>query len=293
MDIRVNDNDVAKEESRCFVCDAQVRGRYYTLATCRTQNSQARVIEKLGELVGERYMVVISEDDVICRSCAVLVNNLDRLETEMRNVRNHVLRFLERKYFLEDGELRGNSDRPKPCQPPQITKSNAREVTNCCARQSEIDLETYYSKNKQIRKRSHSWLQCDKCKYTTHLNSFMMHHLRDHVKQKTSCDVRCELCVNQEETVHHCADTNKSSNKENERDNSDTLARNDSMEASSIEKRMQSVLLPAQTPPPAMSLASNDHVYISSILPARGIQRDQILCKRRKQSPEVKVEDRR
>jgi len=50
----MSDNNVSKEESRCFVCDAEVRGRYYALATCRTQNSQARVIEKLGELVGER-----------------------------------------------------------------------------------------------------------------------------------------------------------------------------------------------------------------------------------------------
>jgi len=162
-------------------------------------------------------MVVISEDDVICRSCAILVNTLDRLETEMRNIRNHILRFLERKYFLEDGELRGNSDRPKPCQPPQITKSNAKEIISYCTKQSEIDLETY-SKDKKIRKRSHSWLQCDKCKYTAHLNSFMIHHLRDHVKRKVSCD-RCGLCVadNQEETMHHCADTNKLSNTENER----------------------------------------------------------------------------
>lgn len=45
-------NDV-KKHLRCFVCDAEVLGRSYTLATCRTQNSRTRVIEKLGELVGE------------------------------------------------------------------------------------------------------------------------------------------------------------------------------------------------------------------------------------------------
>lgn len=42
-----------KEQSRCFVCDAEVLGRFYALATCRTQSSRTRVIEKLGELVGE------------------------------------------------------------------------------------------------------------------------------------------------------------------------------------------------------------------------------------------------
>jgi hypothetical protein len=43
------------EELRCFVCDIVVSGRYYTLATCRTQSTQVRLIEKLGQLVGERY----------------------------------------------------------------------------------------------------------------------------------------------------------------------------------------------------------------------------------------------
>ena len=39
---------------RCFVCDAKVEGRRYALATCKTQASRSRIIEKLGELVGER-----------------------------------------------------------------------------------------------------------------------------------------------------------------------------------------------------------------------------------------------
>jgi hypothetical protein len=46
---------VSGEQSRCFVCDVTVAGRYYTLATCRTQSTKVRLIEKLGQLVGERY----------------------------------------------------------------------------------------------------------------------------------------------------------------------------------------------------------------------------------------------
>lgn len=168
-------------------------------------------------------MVVISEDDVICRSCAILINTLDRLETEMRNVRDHVLRFLEQKYSLEDGELRGGGDKPKPCQPPQITKSSTKEITDYSCKQNEIDLETEGKKNSieedsKIQKNSHSWLQCDKCKYTTRLNSFMMYHLRDHAKQRAFCD-KCGLCIseNQQDTRHSCIKTSKSRNKENEK----------------------------------------------------------------------------
>lgn len=60
-------------------------------------------------------MVVITEDDVICRSCANLMNTLDRLEVEMGSVRRVVLRFLERKYSLDEGELlQQTSSSPTP-----------------------------------------------------------------------------------------------------------------------------------------------------------------------------------
>ncbi|XP_025154829.1 uncharacterized protein LOC105181379 [Harpegnathos saltator] len=196
-----NDEGIKKEQLRCFVCDINVQGRYYYLATCRTQSSRSKVIEILGELVGERYMVVISEDDVICRSCASHINTLDRLEMEMRNVRNHVLRFLERKYCLEEGELLGNSDRPKPSHPPQITKCNTTEIIDSCIKRNNVDSEIYlYNRNQekeqQQLKQSHARLQCDKCKYTTNLNSFMMHHIRDYMKQKIFCN-KCGLCASE------------------------------------------------------------------------------------------------
>ena len=49
---------VSDEVLRCFVCDVTVTGRYYTLATCRTQSTKIRLIEKLGQLVGERYVIL-------------------------------------------------------------------------------------------------------------------------------------------------------------------------------------------------------------------------------------------
>lgn len=168
---------------------------------------------------------MISEDDVICRNCAILINRLDRLEVEMRNGRDHVLRFLEKKYSLEDGELRYNGDRPKLCQPPQITKSSTKDIVDYCDKQNKIDLETekrksIYLENTKIQKNFHSWLQCDKCKYTTRLNSFMMYHLRDHVKQRKFCD-KCGLCISknqrEQDARHSCIKTNKSGNKENEK----------------------------------------------------------------------------
>lgn len=154
-------------------------------------------------------MVVISEDDVICRSCGILINTLDRLEMEMRKTRDHILRFLEQKYSLEDGELRG--DKPKPCQPPQITRSGVKDTSDYCKLWNESPTDS-----KRTPKRSHSWLQCDKCKYITHLNSFMMHHVRDRIEQKLFCDNCGHSSENQQDKRHICNKADKSRNKENE-----------------------------------------------------------------------------
>lgn len=66
-------------------------------------------------------MVVISEDDIICRSCHTMLNNLDRLEKEMSSVRSVILRFLEKKYELEEGELANSKVvLPPPSTPDAI-----------------------------------------------------------------------------------------------------------------------------------------------------------------------------
>lgn len=161
-------------------------------------------------------MFVISEDDVICRGCATLINTFDRMEIEMRDIRDNVLRFIKLKYALTDGDLQDSNNRPKPCQPPQITRSNVKETTSYCTEQNEIDLETY-SKDQKQKEKSPSWLQCDKCKYTTQSNSFMMNHLRDHVKQKMFCDTCGSYIPANQKKRHNCTRINELENKENKK----------------------------------------------------------------------------
>lgn len=47
-------SDVEEVQLQCFVCDTKVTGRFYNLATCKTQHSQTKIVEKLGDLVGEK-----------------------------------------------------------------------------------------------------------------------------------------------------------------------------------------------------------------------------------------------
>lgn len=47
------------------------------------------------------------------------------------------------------------------------------------------------SKSQKTDPKSNVWMQCDKCKYTTHYNAFMIHHIRQHVKKKNAT---CDYC---------------------------------------------------------------------------------------------------
>ncbi|KAL1130836.1 hypothetical protein AAG570_012077 [Ranatra chinensis] len=170
----------------CFVCDVGVVGRYYALATCRTQTTKVRLIEKLGQLVGDDYMVVISEDDVICRGCATMINSLDRLEKEVGSLRSIVLRYLEKKYDMEDGELvnaRANSQ----CQAKPVNKGSIPFVLHSDYSRKRKAISSEMENDETSRDKGgkdNVWLQCDRCKYTTHYNSYMVHHVRTHNKER-------------------------------------------------------------------------------------------------------------
>ncbi|XP_073975445.1 uncharacterized protein isoform X2 [Rhodnius prolixus] len=193
----------------CFVCDVGVVGRYYALATCRTQTTKVRLIEKLGQLVGDDYMVVISEDDIICRGCATMINSLDRLEKELGSLRSMVLRYLEKKYDLEDGELVNTRSNPPPT-PAKSNKDNKSEgaLADFQSRKRKAmssDLDSDELKDTK----DGTWFQCDKCKYTTNYNSFMVHHARSQHKETTETQQNEQVQSNLPLTQHSSLEESK------------------------------------------------------------------------------------
>lgn len=143
-------------------------------------------------------MVVISENDIICRSCANLINTLDRLEMEMKTVKGTVLRYLERKYYLENGELETNDTSIKSSQLLNVTATN--EENEKKKKKSSINITNdLVMTNKKL-------ISCDKCRYSTNYQTFMIHHLRQHINQKINCD-KCGIQFignNQHNNSHSC-----------------------------------------------------------------------------------------
>lgn len=153
-----------------------------------------------------RYVVVISEDDVICRSCANLINTLDRLECEMKGVKSAVLRFLEEKYSLAEGELISCSSQvARPGQSPQITRSQSAKTDNFSRKRSAhcMDQANCWGKY-DTSESSDYWMRCDKCCYTTLGSTFSARHTRQPCRKKSFCDKRGQHFSAAPPTDHCC-----------------------------------------------------------------------------------------
>lgn len=91
---------------KCFICDERV---YSTsgvpLLQSTTQASNTDLPTKIGQLMGERFMVVVSADDVLCRKCHALVNHVDKLESDLMLVKRSLRNHLKKKYGLNEDQF--------------------------------------------------------------------------------------------------------------------------------------------------------------------------------------------
>ncbi|XP_059475504.1 uncharacterized protein LOC132196702 isoform X2 [Neocloeon triangulifer] len=210
-----------KEVEYCFVCDELISGKKYPIANCLTNTSKSRLIEVLGRLVSEKYVVVVSNIDKICRTCANLLNNLDRLENEVMTTKQTILSSIERKYNLNDDDLYsrtmpksvvfGNTQNlkttfektamksSKPFKGTSVlpTKTTAATVKPIIlSTQSGLVKESLTPTTGTPAAKTpipqNVLMQCNQCQYTTNQRPVMLEHLRQHkakeVKGKITAD---------------------------------------------------------------------------------------------------------
>jgi len=65
-----------------------------------TQYSNTDFPSKIGELVGDKFMVVICTEDVLCGSCSNLLDHLDKLEMDVKKVRWTLTGYLASRYNI-------------------------------------------------------------------------------------------------------------------------------------------------------------------------------------------------
>ncbi|KAI8115667.1 Zinc finger Y-chromosomal protein 2 [Lucilia cuprina] len=90
--------------NRCYVCDDALSANQaqHQLTEMQTTHTTTKFPNKIGQLVGDAFMVIVSVEDVVCSRCTNLINYLDRLENDVERVRTNLMNLLHKKYGLND-----------------------------------------------------------------------------------------------------------------------------------------------------------------------------------------------
>lgn len=130
--------------SRCYVCDDAIvsNSSHHLLTEIHTSHTNTKFPNKIAQLVGDAFMVIVSIEDVVCSRCMNLINYLDRLENDVERVRTNIINLLNKKYGLHD-ESSGNSGLPSSTGSPpskmQKLASNATPINRIAASNSSDD----------------------------------------------------------------------------------------------------------------------------------------------------------
>lgn len=106
-------------KGECYICDEHI-GTNGTLVTeAFTNVSNTKIPTKIGRIVGDAFMVIVSVDDVICKRCVTMFNQMDRLEQDLDRVKNNILNLINKKYGINDnGAVAGASSNLVDLKPP-------------------------------------------------------------------------------------------------------------------------------------------------------------------------------
>ncbi|XP_017081117.2 uncharacterized protein LOC108114576 [Drosophila eugracilis] len=94
--------------TRCYICDDRCEPQT-SLTDMSTTHTSTKFPNKLAQLVGEGFLVIVCGDDYVCSRCTNLVNYYDRLENDVERVKTNLISLLNKKYAInEDAGLDGS-----------------------------------------------------------------------------------------------------------------------------------------------------------------------------------------
>ncbi|XP_060872189.1 serine/threonine-protein kinase pakD-like [Metopolophium dirhodum] len=84
----------------CFVCNSKLYGERTRVCSSITPHSNAPYPEKIGELMGEEFVIIVTPADHMCKRCTSLLIHIDKLENDLKLVKNAMLSYIQKKYGL-------------------------------------------------------------------------------------------------------------------------------------------------------------------------------------------------
>ncbi|EDW99680.1 uncharacterized protein Dyak_GE23052 [Drosophila yakuba] len=87
--------------TRCYICDDRCEPQTSLTEMCTTHTS-TKFPNKLAQLVGEGFLVIVCGEDYVCSRCTNLVNYYDRLENDVERVKTNLISLLNKKYAINE-----------------------------------------------------------------------------------------------------------------------------------------------------------------------------------------------
>lgn len=84
----------------CFVCDAKLFGERTRVCSSITPHSNVPYPEKIVELMGEEFVVIVTPADHMCKRCTSLLTHMDKLENDLKLVKTALLSYIQKKYGI-------------------------------------------------------------------------------------------------------------------------------------------------------------------------------------------------
>ncbi|XP_053665251.1 uncharacterized protein LOC128714402 [Anopheles marshallii] len=114
-----NNSSFAARQQKCYICGENAGLNATVLSEASTTTTQTEYVIKLAKLIGPDYSVVLTRDDVICRRCIMLLNQVDKIESELDTLRGTLLSFIHKKNNIpdDDASLVGSP----PAKMPKLT----------------------------------------------------------------------------------------------------------------------------------------------------------------------------
>ncbi|KAJ9584525.1 hypothetical protein L9F63_021135 [Diploptera punctata] len=220
---KVRRQESGKCVPHCFICDEEIAGPGVPLLMSHTSYTKTGLPNKIGQLMGDGFMVVVSIEDMLCKRCGALLNHLDKLESDLDIVRRALTGYLKMKYgLLEDTQqiqkvkdLMGNKQLQEISTPvPDDVTADIEYVLSDDSHENEVEplytqndnkktveilvneapRNTAENQNKDIKvttqvKSSKSY-KCTRCDFkTTEVSSF-----HSHVAACSELPFKCTIC---------------------------------------------------------------------------------------------------
>lgn len=92
------------QQMKCYVCDEAVGVQGALLMDTATNVTQTKLPNKIGRVIGDAFLVIVRADDMVCRRCVTIFNQIDRFETDLERLKANVMNYVCKKYAITNDD---------------------------------------------------------------------------------------------------------------------------------------------------------------------------------------------